>query len=494
MSTASSPPDRSDAPRRRRREGRDPRVARGPIVLVVVLAVGLAAAVGSAAVDDDGGIPAGADDAAVIAGEQPASTTWYCAAGTSNPDGRADETIVVTNVSPEAATVVVTVEQGRDIDAVSRTVELAGASQERVRVADVVAGPDPGVVVETFGGEVVVEHELRGAGDVAVGPCATRASRAWYFASGTTVVERALFLELFNPFGDDASVSVTLFTDEGVKSDPGLERLTVPAHGRVAAPIHEALPRQDVVAMAVEAERGRVVAEQTAYRTGDTGGLSLTLGVPAPAPSWTFPDGVVGDDVNEALVVLNPGDVTAEVEVSAQLVEGVAEPQFASLPGRSVALFDLGQILAEDVRHRTLVRTVNDVPVVAEQRWSWQGPTGRIGTATTLGATDAASAWAYALAAVDEDSDDQLVVVNPALPGEGDTVRLSVTLTGSGETRTPDDLAAIELPPGGRRALGLAELDGATTSGVLVEADGPIFSGMSAYPSGVTTRIGVPVR
>ena len=59
---------------------------------------------------------------------------------------------------------------GGGVPSATRDVALPARSQTRLAVADVLPTPEPGVVVETFGGPAVVEHQVAGNDDVATGP------------------------------------------------------------------------------------------------------------------------------------------------------------------------------------------------------------------------------------------------------------------------------------------------------------------------------------
>ena len=103
------------------------------------------------------------------------------------------------------------------------------ARRRACKVADILATPEPGVVVETTGGPAAVSHQLQHDGDFAVEPCTRAAGPSWYFASGTTVPGAEHDLALFNPFGDDAIVDVTFLTDTGVQQPDDLQAVVVPA-------------------------------------------------------------------------------------------------------------------------------------------------------------------------------------------------------------------------------------------------------------------------
>src|SRR5207248_3498905 len=115
-------------------------VRRAPILLA--LAAILAAAI--AFDDHQSSNPATAtvaplaDAGPVVPSADALSTTWYCAEGTSTPDGRADETVVVASVATSRLDATITVMQGATAAPVSRTVHLAAREERRVHVSDLV--------------------------------------------------------------------------------------------------------------------------------------------------------------------------------------------------------------------------------------------------------------------------------------------------------------------------------------------------------------------
>jgi len=498
---------------RERERARGRRVPRLPILLIVVGAIVAAAVLGTGGADSGGDV-ADRPDADAGATAVPAaeivegrtSATWYCAAGSSDPEGFADETVVVANIGDEDADVLVTVERGDEGDPVRERYVVPAGSQERILVSDLVESVSPGVVVEAFGGTVVVDHLLRGADDVAGGPCATTASPTWYFAAGTTTADTGQFLELFNPFGDDAVVDVTLFTAAGTVPDQSLEGFVVPAHSKVRAEIHTALPREEILGLSVEARSGRLVAERTTVYIGNikTPGLAVSLGAMAPATDWAIVEGRVGPDVSEAVVVLNPGDTTAEIEASFA-VDGdtPVEPQVLSVPPRSVAALGLGEQLPVDEGHTVRIRSVNDRPVVVDQRWVFRGPSTALGVAGTDGITAGSGRWAFGYAAVTEGSADRIVIFNPAVFSEGETVRVSATVFADGtreELRAADldaadlDVTDVPLEPGRRLTVKLGDVPDIEQAALEITATGPVMATLVSFPSGVAVTSGVPVR
>src|SRR3546814_9767434 len=67
-------------------------------------------------------------------------------------------------------------------------------------MTELVTAPVASALVESDGGGLVVEHEVRSIHGIDAKPCATGASDEWHFAWGTTARESRELLVLFNPF------------------------------------------------------------------------------------------------------------------------------------------------------------------------------------------------------------------------------------------------------------------------------------------------------
>ena len=97
---------------------------------------------------------------------------------------------------------------------------VAAPAKSRITffLRDIVEAPLAGAVVEVEGGEVAVEHEIRGDLGRATAPCATTASPTWSLPWGVTTRGARELLVFMNPFPDDATVDITFATDEGVRN------------------------------------------------------------------------------------------------------------------------------------------------------------------------------------------------------------------------------------------------------------------------------------
>jgi hypothetical protein len=477
-----------------------------PVLAVVAGCIAVAAAFGLG--DGTGGSRGAVAEgiaAAVptVADPDAVSTTWYCAEGTGAPGGRADETILIANTGDSEARADVTVMPGGQ-EPESRRVTVPRGAQVRVPVSSVVQAPEQsdaaglivgaGVVVEVFGGRSVVEHAIASDVDFAVGPCARRAERDWYFASGTTERGAEENAALFNPFADDAIVSLTFATDTGFVAPADLQALVVPRRSRVTVPVGNFVRRQAQVALHVRVQTGRIVAERSLTFTAENEarrGLTLSLGATSPASSWSLA-GVVSADVgaSRAVIVANFDPATTEVEVTPRFEgQATARPQTLPVGGRSVAVVDLAFWGDAGVPFAVVVRTTRPAPVVVEELAWWAAPPAvGTGSATTPASPARAPEWIFSAGRLTSDSDATVTVLNP---GES---RASVELLAyaPGGGAQPRNLERVSVPAKRQTLLDLAELGVAPDQVVVVRADTPVVAVRRIVgPTGASLALGV---
>jgi hypothetical protein len=459
-------------------------VARGPIVLLVVAALAIAVALGNgtrttatATPTDEVGVSLPSADAV--------SASWFCAAGTSSSGGRANETVLVASVADTTIHATVTVLAGGAAP-VSKTYDVAPHALVSLPVSDVAAVPEPGVVVEIVGGRAAVSHQLAHDRDIASGPCTRRAAADWYFAAGTTAKGSQHFLELFNPFGDDAIVDVTFLTESGVQQLDDLQGLVVPRRSRLSIPVHDALPRQARVATFVHTRTGRVVAERTEIFDGTTPdnaparvGLALALGASAPATSWFLPGLASGGGEAVTLGIANFGNRDTTVEVGEIVDDGAAAPaQPVAVPAQSVVFVDTGARVASGHGYAVVVHARDaegpTPPVVVEALAAWPvgaSPTGVAG-ATALAGT--ANRWV--VVPPDLDGAQTVTVVVPGTKAAHVSMT-PVAALGSGQqaTRTVKPGEMGSFPLGSRSARKVP---------IVITSDEPVYVALPSLGTG----------
>ena len=484
---------------------RRPTPRRLPALLVVAGCIAVAAAFG---VSGNGASPAGSTGSTVpaiptVAEPDAVSTSWYCAEGTGAPGGRADETILIANQGSEDARAVVTVMPGGRNNPESRRVGVPRGAQVRVPVSSVVQAAEqlddsgmivgPGVVVEVFGGRSVVEHEIDGEADTAVGPCARQAGRDWYFAAGTTERGAEQNAALFNPFPDDAIVDLTFATDAGFLAPADLQAVVVPRHTRLTVPVANFVRRQAQVGLHVHVRTGRVVAEQSLVFTAENEtrrGLTLSLGAPSPEPSWSLPGVMPGDGASHIVLVANFDTSATEVEITPRFEDqSTARPQAVPVGGRSVGVFDAaafagsGSPVGVDVRATRRPSSV----VVEELAW-WGPPAAGTGSATMLASPLGATAWTFAVGRPTPEAEGTISVIN--LGGSRATVTLQAYAPGGGDV--PRDVGELALPAGRQGRFDLGDAGVEPEQVVLVRSSVPVVAARRILgPSGASLALGV---
>jgi hypothetical protein len=194
----------------------------------------------------------------------------------------------------------------------------------------------------------------------------------------------------------------------------------------------------------------------------------------------------------ERIVVYNPGDHRAEVEVS--VIPTTDEPAPAPQPFRlrlgagDYEVVDYGDQdrIAPGVHHTTVVRSTNGEPVVAERVTVDQGPlpARTEGTASgdtptrpseitaTTGARLAAPEWRFPSLA-DPDVEDSTVIFTVFNPDPAEAVEVSVTLL-MAERSDDAHRDQVVVPPGTAMALELDAVQAAEARAATVVADGPV--------------------
>ena len=424
------------------------------------------------------------------------SSAWYCSEGTSTADGRADETVIIGNLSEHPIDVSITVMPGGDAEPEVRRREIDTLAQERIEVSDILATPEPGVVVEVFGGQAVVEHELRGRNDVAVGPCARAPSRHWFFAAGTTARGAEEWLALFNPFGDDAIVDISFLTDGGFQAPGATQAFVVPRRSRVSLPVHEHVRRQEAVAIAVRVTTGRVVAERSLRFDGTDArsGLAVSLGVTGSAGRWLLPAGDGEAGAATSIAVANFGSRPTEAEVRVTLDGDAAlEPQTVDVSARGIAHVDLADSVRAGTDFSVEVEANGEGSVVVEALGVWASPATVGGVATAPGSVTTSTRWAFAVGRLDDQGGDAVLT---AVNVSDRPLTVELFAYTAGDPDSPRSAPAVAVPPGERGDVPTAlELGVRPDMVLVVSADGPIVAGrlvFGAGGAGVSLAPGIP--
>lgn len=466
-----------------------------PLVLIVALLVGALVVDHERARDQAAAVPSAPDPAGLLPVGLPddaLGSIWFCAGQTAGDDTRADGTVVVANLGPDHASGRIEV-VGDDGERASQALEVAAASTERVRLADVLTADWVAARVELDRGHVVVEHEVAGPEGRDVAACHNRADDTWYLPSGATTRDARMTVAIYNPYADEDVVDLSFVTGEGQRRPRDLQDLPIPARSVVAVDVTSVVTVREILATTVSARRGRVVVdriqtydgrgasateEEAAAEAYRRTGLTVTPAVPRPRPVWRFPAGVKSPGIHERVVVFNPGRDEAEVEITVSLDDprrnGRPEPFPLTVAGGDFEVFDLDAApeVPPEVRHSLLVRTVSGPGVIAERSIDAEGAATYVGVATSTGSPVAARRWAFAAGPRPDGAEAaRMVVMNPG----SEEVDVRLVAFGDGRRAAVRGGGPFRLGPGDRREIVVETLLDDRGS-VEVLASGPIVA------------------
>jgi hypothetical protein len=314
----------------------------------------------------------------LVAGEA-TSGAWYCAAVEQADTSTVD---VIAAVPPRDGGSPALVES--DVANEGETVaadrdEIAPGAARRIATggSDEAAGPSV-VTTRWWGLPVAVSRAWSvergdGVSGRIEGPCQSQPSDRWIVPGVATAGGAQAQLHLANPFGTDASVTVTLATRDGLLGPKLLENVVVPKRSTRVLDLNEYAPEQADLGVIVQTRSGRVVAEAVQSfnaAIGGVEGLSLVRALPAPSETWTVPWFADASDAASWLWLTNPDpDRPADVELTVHTDTGGSVPEGLGAltvdPGTTLRV-DLRGLLPEGADSGGLtVRAENGVPIAA---------------------------------------------------------------------------------------------------------------------------------
>jgi hypothetical protein len=447
------------------------------------------------------------------------SSSWFCAGATdthvrgSTSRGPVPGAVIIANSGLATATGVVTLVPNSGTP-VPVPVTVAPDSQKIVN-EDIRGGAQwIGAVVDIDAGAVAVEQQVDGPSGRAATPCATAGSSQWYFTTGATLINAGVVLSLLNPYSTDAVVDLSFTTNQGFEQPQEFQGIVVPPGHLVAVNLGTHLRRRQAIATTVNARSGRLVAWKTDVAVNPSAhqavlgtpaasapfadpatpvaGITLALGMPAPALTWTWADGITGNGVDERYVIYNPGPGVAQLRLALNLDQGVAEPFDLSVgPEQVITVVSSQEVrIPAGVSHAAVLQSVNGVPVAAERTLAAASPSAWSGLGELPGGRLAASRWLLADTGADRNHDGTVVVYNPG-SGPAETVIEGL----SGRAQIP--LLAVTVGAGRRAAVHLNSLRTVLNEPLVVSASVPVYVETDFYGNGSTPGIslsfGVPL-
>lgn len=335
--------------------------------------------------------------------------------------------------------------------------------------------PEAAMFVEAFGVASFVDSltylRRSGAGAPA---CTVQPSDIWFFAHGSTQRGLDTHLLVANPFNEEAVIEVRIMGPESDLLPAGLSDLVIaPLSVRdvlIGEFVLEELPR---LGLRVRATRGRVVITRFMHDTdGVVTGLATTLGVSRTSARWHFAGGEVPKTGEERILIANPGDSEALVDVTFLTdEESIAPDELNDVPvpaGRQISI-DVSKHLPRGTLHGTSVVSTNGVLIVAERETEGELRFGS-GRDIVLGSPSVGSRWILSVGSL-QGGREELSIAN--FGSERATVRIALLGT-DGESR-PEELSTLTIEPGRKLAVEVtAFLNGKAATAVIEAVVGEV--------------------
>jgi hypothetical protein len=210
-------------------------------------------------------------------------------------------------------------------------------------------------------------------------------STVWYLAEGSTSDPFQLFYLLQNPHEQEVTATIRYLLPFG--QAPITREYTLPPLSRTTIPVDSEAPElvmTDVSAV-VEASQ-QIVVERAMYmdRPGESFAAGHeSAGVTAPATEWFLAEGATGLFFEMFILLANPNNAPAEVQVDYLQLSGQNLTKNYTVPGNgrfTIWVDDeqfpsgSGNRLLANAAISTRVRSTNAVPIIVERAMWWPQP------------------------------------------------------------------------------------------------------------------------
>lgn len=259
------------------------------------------------------------------------------------------------------------------------TENATNTPSQRLMLAPPPAGEEPGVLAGSQS-QVVDAPDITG---FAASECVKPSAESW-LVGGSTLTGRTTLLSLSNPSKVNATVRLTIYSENGRVDAVGTEGIVVQPGGRRVLSLAGFAPGIASPVVKVESFGGQVAAalQQSIVRTLTPGGIDVVTSSTVPASVTVIPGIVIAnqshvttastingyDDLAGVLRVFVPGEGRSEVTISALPEDGVGLAHSSTLSVEGGVVTDLP--LGEFTDGTWTLTVTSDRTVVAAARTS----------------------------------------------------------------------------------------------------------------------------
>ncbi len=393
------------------------------------------------------------------------STTWYLAEGYtgSNPTGGEFDTwLLIQNPGDQPADVRVTFMQPGGVNT-EQSYSVLPHSRFTIHVDNILPAAEVSTYVESSQ-PVVAERAVYFNGGLAghdtVG--VNHASNTWYLAEGYTGGDFDEWVLIQNPGDADAVINVQFQTqDQGVVDCD----YSLPPRSRFTIHVDNILPDSQVSTYVGSSQP--VVVERAQYLNSMRSG-SCSIGARSPSSTWFFAEGYTADGFEEWLLIQNPWDESALVDLTFMELDGTNTTMRFTVPARSRYTVPVHQELPDS---QVSIEVSSKIPVIAERAMYWKT---RSDGHATLGTSTPEYTWFFAEGYTAEGYEEWLLIQNPW--DDKAIVRLDFMLPGGGTEST-----TVEVAGHSRFTIDVGATIGATEVSIKLSSDLPVVGERAMY-------------
>jgi hypothetical protein len=261
-----------------------------------------------------GGPNFGAVDVTIPDGAVASPSVWYC------PWVEAGDIVdsdVIVATEPDVDVNVTLLDPLANADPTSVDFRVIGPGATAFSTGEALRVGESPAIVEISNGPATVASMQYADAFISSDQCIVSVPKIWYLTGGSTKTGTITELRLFNPFADNAEVSVTAYSEFNLDLVAELDGLDVAGRSWTTIDIETYLPFRDELAFAVTTTQGLVIPVLV---RADDRGEAWWPGV-APADTWEFPI-VTSGDLASSIAVMSAGDDEIIVSVDIVTEEG----------------------------------------------------------------------------------------------------------------------------------------------------------------------------
>ena len=241
-------------------------------------------------------------------------SVWYC------PWVEAGDIVdsdIIVATEPDVDVNVTLLDPLANADATSVDFRLIGPGATALSTGEALrVGESPAIVEISNGPATAAAMEYADA-FISSDHCVVSVPKIWYLTGGSTKTGTITRLRLFNPFADNAEVTVTAYSEFNLDLVAELDGFDVAGRSWATIDLETYLPFRDELAFTVTSNQGLVIP---ALVRSDDRGEAWWPGV-APADTWEFPIATAGD-LAPSIAVMSAGDDEIIVSVDIVTEEG----------------------------------------------------------------------------------------------------------------------------------------------------------------------------